>query len=247
MLGPVTAALLLAGCGGGDPAPKTAAPVASSASAAQASPSGEPPAQEPVSLPPGALPGIDDYDGDGAPDPTCTTQDFGEGLVLRIPCQILNANEPPEKTTLVKDSLFRLPAASVDMTAVSGSLLAARSPAGERVFIIVFNTDGLFATGSETINSTGTLDAAITVINQNYPNGTVQIRGHTDATGSADRNTILARHRAANVEAYLTGHGLQAKAATSVGFGSSRPLVEENTAEGRAFNRRVEVAVRLPR
>lgn len=54
------------------------------------------------------------------------------------------------------------------------------------------------------------------------------------------------------VQAYLTGHGVNAAAVTSVGLGSTRPPAEEANADGsaslpgRAFNRRVEIALRLP-
>src|SRR5918997_1831801 len=101
----LAAALLLAGCGD-DPEP-TVAPSPPPASAGSA-PADTP--TEDVSLPPGAQPGLDDLDGDRRPDPTCSTQDFGGGLALRIPCEIPNPNDPAEGTRLVKDSLFRLPA-----------------------------------------------------------------------------------------------------------------------------------------
>ena len=99
----VVVAAVLAGCGN-DKNDTKEPPVPQAQPEATAS---EPPPE--VSLPPGAQPGLDDYDGDGAPDPTCTTQDFGGGLILRIPCEIGNANGPEEGTRLVKDSLYRLP------------------------------------------------------------------------------------------------------------------------------------------
>ncbi|MEV0128787.1 hypothetical protein AB0H83_10010 [Dactylosporangium sp. NPDC050688] len=52
---------------------------------------------------------------------------------------------------------------------------------------------------------------------------------------------------------YLTGHGIAATAVTAVGLGSSQPLVEERNTDGsvsvagRAFNRRVELVIRLPK
>lgn len=210
--------------------------------------------QEPGStLPSGAEPGLDDFDGNGEPDPTCGTQDFGAGLVLRIPCSISTANEPPQGTTLVEGSLFRLPGSTdVDLTGISGSLVLSRDAAGAKVAIFVFNSDGLFATGSDAVNSTDTLDGTIRVINSLYPGSTIQVRGHTDATGAASANQSLSERRAAHVKDYLSSHGVQAAAITSVGLGSTQPLTMERNADGSAnaegqhFNRRVEVVLRLP-
>ena len=207
--------------------------------------------ESPTSLPPGATAGLDDYDGDGTPDPTCGTQDFGAGLVLRIPCEIRSANEPAEGTTLVKDSLFRLPGSTdIDLTGISGSLVLARDAGGAKVVIVVFNSDNLFETGSAEIGSTDTVDGTIRLLNARYPRSTVQVRGHTDSTGSASANQALSESRAATVRDYLKAHGLNATQVTSVGLGSSQPLTEErnpdgsDNPEGRRFNRRVEIVVR---
>ncbi|WP_344509674.1 OmpA family protein [Dactylosporangium maewongense] len=259
MLLPATAAgvlllagALLAGCdSGGAPAASpttgTAAPASTEDTASSAA------EDPPASLPPGAQPGLDDYDGDGQKDPTCATQDFGAGLVLRIPCQIGNAHDPENDTRLVKDSLYRLPGPDVDLTGVSGSILEARTPEGVHVYIVTFNSDALFATGSADIGSTDTLDNTIKVINKLYPNGTIQVRGHTDATGSASANQTLSQRRAETVRAYLTSHGVTAASVTAAGLGSTQPLVEEKNTDGsastagRAFNRRVELVIRLPK
>jgi len=240
----VVVAAVLAGCGedkgGGDKTPQ-----------AQPEATASEPAPD-VSLPPGAQPGLDDYNGDGTPDPTCTTQDFGGGLVLRIPCEIGNANGPEEGTRLVKDSLYLLPSFEADLTNISGSLVTGRDPAGKKVVVVVFNSDNLFATGSDKLNESNTLDATIRLINDSFSASAIQVRGHTDATGSASANQALSERRAETVRAYLTGHGVNSSGVTAIGFGSTRPLVEETNTDGspstagRAFNRRVELAIRLP-
>ena len=237
-------AAVLAGCGedkGGEDKTPQAQPEATASE----------PAPD-VSLPPGAQPGLDDYNGDGTPDPTCTTQDFGGGLVLRIPCEIGNANGPEEGTRLVKDSLYLLPSFEADLTNISGSLVTGRDPAGKKVVVVVFNSDNLFATGSDKLNESNTLDATIRLINDSFSASAIQVRGHTDATGSASANQALSERRAETVRAYLTGHGVNSSGVTAIGFGSTRPLVEETNTDGspstagRAFNRRVELAIRLP-
>lgn len=245
----VVAAALVSGCGGSgskSSADKNGAgPSVTETTVGDQSPA--------TTLPPGAVAGLDDYDGDGQLDPTCGTQDFGAGLVLRIPCDINTANSPQEGTVLVNRSLFRLPGATdVDLQGISGSLVLARDAAGAKVVIVVFNTDALFDTGSATIGSTDTLDATTRLINARYPRSAIQVRGHTDSTGSAGDNQALSERRAAAVADYLRGHGVSAAAVTSVGLGSTQPLAEERapdgsaSSEGRTFNRRVEVVLHVP-
>jgi len=207
------------------------------------------------SLPPGGQQGLFDLNDDGTLDPTCGTQDFGAGLVLRIPCGDFSgyAHTPEDGTTLVPDSLYRLPGPDVDLTGISGGNIQAIDDAGREVFILIFNSDALFDTGSDTINSTDTMDATIKLINTHYADGDIQLRGHTDATGSASVNQPLSERRAAAVRSYFADHGIRAASMTSVGFGSTRPVVLETNPDGSAnpagqhFNRRVEVVVRLPK
>ncbi|MBG9374883.1 PD40 domain-containing protein [Panacibacter sp. DH6] len=71
----------------------------------------------------------------------------------------------------------------------------------------------------------------------------VQINGHTDNTGTADRNNQLSLERAQAVVAFLTGKGIEAKRLTVKGFGASKPLADNATEEGRSMNRRTEFIV----
>ncbi|MFN4879666.1 MAG: OmpA family protein [Flavobacteriia bacterium] len=68
-----------------------------------------------------------------------------------------------------------------------------------------------------------------------------EIIGHTDADGDAEANRILSQKRAEAVRQYLIQNGIQAWRIKATGKGESEPLTENNTAEGRAMNRRVEV------
>jgi outer membrane protein OmpA-like peptidoglycan-associated protein len=211
-------------------------------------------ADDPVvgtTLPPGATAGLDDYDGNGEPDPTCGTQDFGAGLVLRIPCEIGTASEPEQGTRLVEGSLYRLPGSTdINLDGVSGSIVLARDDAGRKVAVFINNSSALFETGSAAIGEPETLDGTIRVVNERFARGRIQVRGHTDSTGSAAANQTLSEQRAASVRDYLRDHGVDATEVTSVGLGSSRPLTEEREAdgspdpEGMRFNRRVEIVIR---
>lgn len=70
------------------------------------------------------------------------------------------------------------------------------------------------------------------------------VEGHTDDTGGAGHNRRLSQARAASVVAALTARGIDAARLTSAGFGSDRPLAGNDSEEGRARNRRVELVRR---
>ncbi len=72
---------------------------------------------------------------------------------------------------------------------------------------------------------------------------TLRIEGHTDNDGDDDFNMTLSQERAEAVKAYLVGQGIDPARLKAVGFGEGRPVVPNNTAAGRARNRRVEFHV----
>jgi outer membrane protein OmpA-like peptidoglycan-associated protein len=67
------------------------------------------------------------------------------------------------------------------------------------------------------------------------------IEGHTDSTGSAERNQVLSRQRAESVKAYLAAGGIAAARLTTMGFGATVPVSDNGSELGRAQNRRVEL------
>jgi outer membrane protein OmpA-like peptidoglycan-associated protein len=71
----------------------------------------------------------------------------------------------------------------------------------------------------------------------------VRIEGHTDAQGSAARNLKLSQQRADAVRRYLEAAGVEPHRLSSKGFGETRPVADNRTAEGRELNRRVELLV----
>ena len=73
----------------------------------------------------------------------------------------------------------------------------------------------------------------------------VVIEGHTDSTGSPEKNQALSEQRAQSVRQYLVANGtLPSKKITSVGYGFSKPIAPNETAEGRAQNRRIDVIIK---
>jgi len=72
----------------------------------------------------------------------------------------------------------------------------------------------------------------------------VIVVGHTDSTGSNKYNQSLSERRAASVMNYLISKGVSASVIKAHGEGEDRPIASNNTKDGRAKNRRVEISVR---
>jgi outer membrane protein OmpA-like peptidoglycan-associated protein len=71
----------------------------------------------------------------------------------------------------------------------------------------------------------------------------VLIEGHTDSRGSDATNQALSKARADSVAAFLISNGVPQERVTTAGLGPSRPVADNNTPEGRANNRRVEIVI----
>jgi outer membrane protein OmpA-like peptidoglycan-associated protein len=187
-----------------------------------------------------------DLNDDHVPDAMCGPRDFGGGLVMLRFCDAAGfAAETGEGITLVPDSLFSWPTRNEDfpMDGISGDAVIGCDEENNRLFVIVFNTDGLFETGSAEVSSPDTFTNLVARINESAPGATVQVRGHTDSTGDPASNQALSDQRAASIASFLTGAGVDATV-TSIGFGETQPLALEDTDAGRQFNRRVEVVIR---
>jgi outer membrane protein OmpA-like peptidoglycan-associated protein len=72
----------------------------------------------------------------------------------------------------------------------------------------------------------------------------VSVEGHTDSRGTDEYNQALSVRRATTVRNYLSEHGVDAGRLTVVGHGESRPVASNDTDDGRAQNRRVELLVK---
>ena len=72
----------------------------------------------------------------------------------------------------------------------------------------------------------------------------VIVEGHTDSTGSTEVNQQLSQERATAVQEYLVSNNtLPGSSVLAVGYGSSRPLMSNESTEGRAVNRRIDVII----
>jgi OOP family OmpA-OmpF porin len=76
-----------------------------------------------------------------------------------------------------------------------------------------------------------------------YPELAIMVEAHTDSVGDAESNQLLSEKRAQSVKDYLTSFGVEGSRIELAGYGESVPIASNDTAEGRALNRRVEFQV----
>ena len=87
-----------------------------------------------------------------------------------------------------------------------------------------------------------TLDQVADILSQ-YKQTYIDVYGHTDSTGSDAYNQRLSEQRAVSVADYLASRGVQPARIGTRGFGKSQPIASNDTEEGRAANRRVEIKI----
>jgi outer membrane protein OmpA-like peptidoglycan-associated protein len=120
-------------------------------------------------------------------------------------------------------------------------IVSAPFPEEEQKWILVGVN---FQTGSNklTAESYPILLHTIQVLVQNE-DMQIEVGGHTDNTGSEDFNMRLSESRAQTVKNYLVSKGIISDRLIIKGYGESMPVADNNTAEGRALNRRIEFRV----
>ncbi|HUL44704.1 MAG TPA: OmpA family protein [Bacteroidota bacterium] len=108
---------------------------------------------------------------------------------------------------------------------------------GERIILEGVN----FETNRTTLlpSARGILDQVAASLDA-YPSAEVAIYGHTDNVGGAKYNMKLSIGRADAVKAYLVTKGIDGRRITTKGFGFTKPVADNSTADGRAKNRRIE-------
>ena len=109
-------------------------------------------------------------------------------------------------------------------------------------------SDISFATGSAALKPElrSVLDAFAKGLTSGGQGTLVRVVGHTDSTGSDAVNNPLSLDRAESVRDFLNDRGVATNRIEVVGRGSREPLASNETAEGRAKNRRVEIFMRDP-
>ena len=119
---------------------------------------------------------------------------------------------------------------------VAADIFSALNSAGRVALYINFDT------GKASIKSESqTIVNQIATMLKANPGLRITVEGHTDNVGDPKSNQTLSEQRASAVVSAIVQQGIDAKRLTAVGYGSSKPVADNRTEEGRAKNRRVEL------
>ncbi len=99
-----------------------------------------------------------------------------------------------------------------------------------------------FATDQDAVSSSfyPTLNSVALVLKK-FNRTLVDVNGHTDSTGNDDYNLALSERRALSVANYLNAQGVDGRRFSVKGYGEAHPIASNDTPQGRALNRRVEI------
>lgn len=106
----------------------------------------------------------------------------------------------------------------------------------------VKNVEFVFAKAKLTDNGEKTIDEVYEVLTK-YQNIKVEIGGHTDSVGTRKNNKNLSQNRADSIKRYLISKRINSTRLSAVGYGESKPLVNNNSSKNRQINRRVEFKI----
>ena len=114
-----------------------------------------------------------------------------------------------------------------------------------RGMVITLSGQVLFVTGKSELlpAARDQLDQVAVALKDQGEVKPMVVEGYTDSVGSETANQKLSKDRAESVRAYLVSKGVPSEKITSVGKGKSNPVASNDTPEGRANNRRVEIIV----
>jgi OOP family OmpA-OmpF porin len=180
--------------------------------------------------------GCPDTDGDGIPD------QLDKCPQVKGIARLLGCPEPDRDKDGVIDSLDKCP----DLPGFRENDGCPVIEQGIRKKIELAAKNVFFETDKYTLlpASFKSLDEVAAILQQN-PYLKLDIAGHTDNSGTAEKNQVLSEQRAHAVLEYVIAKpGISKERLSSAGYGSTRPLTTNDTPEGRAMNRRVEFKLR---
>jgi OmpA-OmpF porin, OOP family len=168
---------------------------------------------------------------------------FGVGLQLSFgnptrPAPVVAAAPPPEQAPIPREVVAPPPE---PCHAPAGFQVDANCHIIDQTVVVravdfEFNSTQLTAPAQHTLD-----EVAAALLTQ--PELHIEVQGHTDSIGTDSYNLGLSQRRADAVKAYLVNRGLSASSLTAKGFGKAKPIAGNDTAEGRAQNRRVAFEV----
>lgn len=109
---------------------------------------------------------------------------------------------------------------------------------------VTFRSDNQFEVGSFAFNPAAQQDVGrLGQVLTEFDKTNILVAGHTDSTGSEELNQTLSERRANAVKNILLAQGVTTDRLTTIGFGESAPIADNNTDYGRQQNRRVEIKI----
>ncbi len=154
-----------------------------------------------------------------------------EAAAARAQAEAQAANKSAESATAARERL------RAQLNSVLATSESARG-------LIVNMSDVLFDTGKYTLKPATQISLAkVSGILQAYPGLKLQVEGYTDSTGSPEFNQKLSENRAGAVRDFLVTQGVQPENIAATGYGMAKPVADNNTVQGRALNRRVQLVV----
>jgi outer membrane protein OmpA-like peptidoglycan-associated protein len=200
-----------------------------------------------------------DADRDGVPDTAdqCASTPAGVRVDVTNGCPVdadgdgvLNAQDTcPSTPAGVAVNASGCPTDSDADGVADASDACAGTPAGTKVDatgcpeaapIVLTGVTFLSGSAKLTLNSQGPLNRAVQELQQR-PDTRWVIEGHTDNVGNREANIRLSKARADAVRAYFVSKGVAANRLTTIGIGPDQPVTTNDSAEGRAQNRRVQL------
>lgn len=156
--------------------------------------------------------------------------------------QAAEAVEPELQDAQAAEALEAIRAAEAEMNTPQ-----AKFERAERRGQIHIPGNIVFSTGMATLapgaGSVAVLEDVLEFL-QKHPKVTLfRIEGHTDSVGTPFNNVVLSGQRALTVKRWLVDHGIASERIIATGFGDTEPIANNNSASGRAQNRRVEFYV----
>ncbi|MBY0422890.1 MAG: OmpA family protein [Parvularculaceae bacterium] len=84
---------------------------------------------------------------------------------------------------------------------------------------------------------------SVALVLKEFNKTSISVNGHADSTGTDQHNLALSQRRAGSVADYLASQGVAGGRLRAAGFGESQPIADNNTADGRRQNRRVQIII----
>ncbi len=181
----------------------------------------------------------------------CTTPGKGKAIRADAGANIDNGSGEAGKSALID------PADEAVVGSSSGKMLDKQAAELKKVvdarragknILVILKSDILFDSGKDTLKPEAVeLLGKVGDILAKYPKDRIVVAGHTDNIGTEKFNQTLSEKRAKAVKVELMGHDVPGECIRTIGMGYSQPDVSNETAAGRAKNRRIILKISIPK